>query len=169
MSLKENSRKSREQKFIEFYESLQVEYIVAELRYNIYPEGFRKEKSLEIMKGKKERIFQIATKNRFKCIFKEFEIAGKSMFDSEMKERLYCKVFPKFSQPNFYYRDHVQKKQLGQYDEDCYYHIGSVFEIPYIGKGILKNKNSEKVFIDSNGSVLEVCKNECQRVFNFIE
>lgn len=169
MLLKDNqSRKSREQKFIEFYESLQIEYIVAELRYNIYPDGFRRNKSLEIMNGKKDRIFQIATQNRFKCIFEDFQIAEQSMFCKDMRERLYCQVYPKFNTPNFHYRDNDQKEKLSKYDIDCYYSVGSEFEIPYIGVGVLKKIKNDKIFIDVNNYGYEVYKNECQRFLKFL-
>lgn len=119
-----NIRKSRDQKFYEFFIILQKEYIVAELRKKIYLDVAGRAKSEEIMEGKKKKIFDIAMKGLFKTIFSDMKVGVKSLYDEQLRIRLYKEVYGD-GYPNFIYRDENQRVRLGVKDKKCYYMLGS--------------------------------------------
>jgi hypothetical protein len=164
---KENSQKSREQKFHEFFEVLQLEYIVAELRYRIYPDGFRKEKSLEIMKMKKEKIFDIAIRNRMDTIFEDICMGCNTFYSKKLKDDLYNRVYsPEGGLPNFIYRDDKHKSQLEGYDIKFYYKKDVFFETPS-GRGVLVDYDiqNDNFYIRCHGEVLTFSSNQIKRIF----
>ena len=125
--MESNNRKSRDQKFFEYFIILQKEYIVAELRKKIYPDLSGKSKSEEIMEGKKKKIFDIAFKNQIKTIFPDMKVGVTSLYDEELRIKLYQEIYGN-SFPNFIYRDEHQKSLLAEKDKKCYYSIGSEFK-----------------------------------------
>lgn len=131
------SRRSREQKFYEFFESLQLEYITAELRYHIYPDGEKREKSKDIMNKKKEKIKDIATRNSIKTIFEDICVGRMVYFDPVLKERLYTQIIPSTGFPNFVYRDDIHRSQIEHLDKKFYYTIGEKFSVMGV-EGVLK-------------------------------
>ena len=135
-----NSRKSRDQRFFEFFITLQKEYIVAEIRKKIYPDIKGKEKSEEIMKGKKRKIYDMAVKNSLKTIFPDMKVGEVSLYDEQLRIDLYREIYGDCDFPNFIYRDDVQKQRLGFKDRKCYYSVGSDFKTPN-GIGILEEVN----------------------------
>lgn len=165
-----NQRKSREQKFSEFFETLQLEYIVAELRSIIYPEGSRRDKSLEIMKAKKEKIQDIAIRNQMETIFPDIFLGCNKLFNQKLKERLYSYVYPEFGFPNFIYRDEEHKGQLDWFDFKHYYKRGEEFEVNGVGVGVLQdvNKESDSFYIKFNDEVLTFTSNEIKRVIKIL-
>jgi len=120
-----DKRKSRDQKFNEFFIILQKEYIVAELRKKIYPDVVGKDKSKEIMAGKKKKIFDIAMKNGLKTIFPNMKLGETSLYDEELRTKLYREVYGDNGLPNFIYRDKVQESKLSHKDRKCYFMLGS--------------------------------------------
>lgn len=128
-SINNSSRKSRDQKFFEFFVILQKEYIVAELRKKIYPDASGKAKSQEIMDGKKKKIFDIAFKNSIKTIFPDMKVGVTSLYDEELRIRLYKEVYNDKGMPNFIYRDDHQKSLLAEKDRKCYFMLGSEVRI----------------------------------------
>lgn len=123
----ECKQKSRDQKFNEFYESLQLEFIVAELRHQIYPDGFRRDKALEIMEGKKVKILDISIRNRSKTIFEGVKLGLVELYSEKLRDELYRKVIPEFGVPNFLYRDKVQYDALHLFDMKCWLKLGTEF------------------------------------------
>lgn len=170
-----STRKSKEQKFSDFFESLQLEWIVAELRYIIYPEGSRKDKSLEIMQVKKDKIKDIALRNNMKTIFEDIVMGNNYLFCPKLKESFYSKIYPEFGYPTFLYRDFNHRKQLAKFDFNCYYKIGEKFVIITGETGELVNyqiKNVENLnfnkgecefFIMINGDVKRLSFNDLRR------
>jgi hypothetical protein len=162
---KEETRKSREQKFYEFFRSLQLEYIVAELRYKIYPQGDRKLKSQEIMRMKRDKIFDIAIRNDFNTIFEDIVIGCKKLYCPALKKELYEEVLPEVGCPNFIYRDEKHKEQLEKFDHRCYYSVGSIFLTPQ-GEGILEhyNYNENKFYVKIKDGVLCCVREDIKRI-----
>lgn len=138
------TRKSREQKFREFFETLQLEYITAELRYKIYPEGEKKQKSKDIMEWKRTKILDMAVRNSFKTIFPECKVGITSLFDQELKDCLYAKIYTEWGLPNFIYRDDEHKNQIGFLDQRYYFTIGREFRVKDHGTGVLRYVNTRE-------------------------
>jgi hypothetical protein len=132
-----STRKSREQQFHDFFLILQKEYIVAELRYKIYPDLKGKNKSLEIMAGKKAKITDIAIKNNVKTIFDDIKLGQTLLYDENLKLKLYSDIYGFGGLPNFIYRDDEQYKALSQKDKNCYFLKGAKVLITDLGNGIL--------------------------------
>lgn len=160
-----NTRKSRDQKFYEFFLILQKEYIVAELRKKIYPDATGKAKSEEIMKGKKKKIFDIAMKNSLKTIFPKMKLGTESLYDEELRVKLYKEVYGE-SYPNFIYRDENQKSKLGLKDKKCYYMLGSEIKTvdDFIGSLQDIDFENEKCWVKVNGGVKEYNLDEIRRI-----
>jgi len=149
-------RKSREQKFTEFYECIQLEYIVAELRYNIYPDGPRRDKSLEIMEAKKGRIIDMAIRNRSKVIFEGVKLGFQDLYSEKLRNDLYERVVGR-GVPDFMYRDSYQREKLTKYDLVNYFKYGKEFDAGILGSGTLISADFEK-----NNCVIRIDgKNNC--------
>jgi len=118
-----NTRKSRDQTFYNFFIILQKEYIVAELRKKIYSDAVGKAKSEEIMKGKKKKVFDIAMKNSLKTIFPNMNLGAESLYDEDLRVKLYREIYGDGGLPQFIYRDENQKGKLGIKDKKCYFMI----------------------------------------------
>lgn len=148
------SRKSRDQKFREFFEILQLEYIVAELRYRIYLDEEKKQKSLDIMEMKKKKILDMAVRNSLKTIFEDCRIGCTSYFDPELKKSLYARIYPEIGFPNFIYRDDMHRKQIEFLDKKFYFAHGTVLNTPD-GEGCVKwlDIPTDTVKVEVNGSI----------------
>lgn len=100
-------RKSRKISFIEYFENLQREYIVAELRSKIYSnEKDRKYYIEREMAGKRQKIEDISAKNNFDNIFS----------CTYVKWKFYNEVYNKTGLPNFIYRDELDRSKRGLLD-----------------------------------------------------
>lgn len=158
-------RKSRDQKFFEFFKTIQLEYIVAELRYKIYPDDdSRRGKSLEIMKAKKIKIQDIALRNCFNTIFDDIIVGGKCYYDSCLKSELYAIVYTE-PFPNFIYRDELHQRQLEGYDKKYYYRYGERFNTPE-GIGILKKADmkADVYYLEVNGETFDFSSKNIVRI-----
>ncbi len=143
MESNSNKRKSRDQRFFEYFITLQKEYIVAEMRKKIYPDIKGKEKSEEIMEGKKKKIFDMAMKNNIKTIFPDMKVGELSLYDAQLRIDLYREIYGNGGLPNFIYRDEDQKSKLGFKDKKCYFMIGSEVKTPD-GIGSIQQVDLEK-------------------------
>ncbi len=128
-SYNQEARKSRNQKFYEFFIVLQKEYIVAELRKKIYPDITGKSKSDEIMAGKKKKVFDMAMKNRIGTIFPDMALGEMSLYDEKLRIKLYREIYGDGGLPNFIYRDKNQEDKLGKKDRNCYWMLGAEVRI----------------------------------------
>ncbi len=138
-----NFGKSRDQKFSEFFMTLQEEYIVAELRKKIYPDITGKAISEDIMAGKKEKIVDIAMRNGLKTIFPDLQLGDNSLYDNDLRVKLYKKIYGEGGLPNFIYRDAFQKSVLGPKDSKCYFMPGAEVKVAD-GIGNLQHTDFEK-------------------------
>lgn len=98
------TEKSRHISLFEFFEQLQLEYLVAELRAKIYTKT--KDKRFwkdRVMVGKREKIDDIIGRN----------VSLVSIFNNdEERKRLSSLIYPDFGLPNFFYRDEEQRLEL---------------------------------------------------------
>lgn len=103
--------KSRNLSVYKYYEQLQLEYIVMELRKKIYPAKKDKNYYSKVMKFKQEKIEDIALRNKLPSIFS----------DSSMRKSCYSKVYPTEGLPNFFYKNKSEKEELQQKDYMFYF------------------------------------------------
>lgn len=107
--------KNRVQNFEEFYACLQREYLVAELRYQIYVK--EKDKNYYLhkeMEGKRSTIESISARNNFPSIFT----------DSWLKERYKSEIYNEWGLPNFVYRSDEDRQNRRPKDIIAYFHKG---------------------------------------------
>lgn len=114
--------KSRKISFIEYFENLQKEYIVAELRSKIYPNEKDRQYYIEReMRGKRQKIEDISTRNNLDNIFT-------SQF---IKQKFYNEIYPTTGLPNFIYRDEADCKKRGVLDIYNYFAKGILVTVIY--------------------------------------
>ena len=112
------SKKSRDLSIIEYFERLQIEYVVAELRRKIYPKKRDKEYYERVMDGKREKIEDISSRNGLDSIFT----------DKEVLAHYYGKVYSE-GLPNFTYRSKKERDLLEESDLQNYYFLGESFKV----------------------------------------
>lgn len=139
MEIKE---KTRDLSIFEFYEALQIEYIVAELRKKIYPSIADKEYYSRVMEQKKEKIQDIAQKNYLPSIFT----------DKKVKQHKYSEVYKNFGIPVFVYKDEEHRKRSEILDKKYYYLPGSEVRITIDGE--IKIGKIEEVDFNSGKSIV---------------
>lgn len=102
-----NNKKTRNQSVHTFFESLQLEYIVAVIRSKIYPSSFdRKYYKNRVMSGKRRKIEEISARNNLISIFES----------KELYDQYYNKIIPDWGFPNFIYTDEKNKNR--QFNQD---------------------------------------------------
>lgn len=116
--------KSRNQSPLEFYESLQLEYICAELRAKIYPKISDKNYWRRVQNGKKESIESFATRNNLPSIFDDSDL------ERDMKKIIYKEK----GYPNFIYKDEEQKTNQEYRDKEYYYNVGAQVRLEYFSE-----------------------------------
>ena len=114
--------KSRKISFLEYFENLQREYIVAELRSKIYTNEkdklYYKERE---MVGKRQRIEDISLRNNLDNIFTS----------QYLKCKFYDEIYNKTGLPNFIYRDNFDKEKRGPLDIYHYFAKGVCVNVLY--------------------------------------
>jgi len=106
--------KNRHLPLYQMFEALQLEFLVADLRFKIFPRPKDKEYWKKVKEGKKAKIEDIAVRNGLDTIFSNPERWN--------KEQL--KLYPANSKPAFTYRDFTQQQELSYWDEFYYYKVG---------------------------------------------
>lgn len=131
-----NYQKSRHQTLNEFFEILQQEFIICELRAKIYPLEKHKEYWRGLMLKKKEKIIDIAKKNSLFSIFD----------DDRIKLDYDRKIIPEIGFPNFIYKDDAQRLLQEKWDIHNYYLPGT--EVKVYDKDSLKMRNGVIKIVD---------------------
>lgn len=108
---------TRKLSFLEFFETLQREYLVAELRYKIYPREKDKiyYKNKEMV-GKKENIETISIRNNLPSIFT----------DRNLYYKYWNELCGGWGLPNFLYRDKSDREYRRTFDIINYFSKGSI-------------------------------------------
>lgn len=126
-----NKNKTRNLSYLKYFEQLQLEYIIVELRKKIYPSLKDKQYYERVMKGKKDIIEDLTIRNSLKSIFN----------DKEKRIEKYRQIYNKVGYPNFIYKDERDREMFEIKDKKNYYMSGSDFKITIGEKekfGILK-------------------------------
>lgn len=109
------SEKNRTIPFREFYDCLQREYIVADLRSKIYERPKDKEYYIfREMEGKERTIKAIAARNNFPSIFS----------DEALKKKFESEICNEWGLPNFIYRSDSDRANRRPKDILAYFHKG---------------------------------------------
>lgn len=161
MKSREVKFKSRSLTFMEYFENLQREYIVAELRYKIYVSGKDKKYYLEReMAGKKLTIEDISLRNNLKNIFSS----------QERREKYMKEIYNEIGLPNFIYRDHTDREKRSISDILNYFQRGILVDVVIDdrkerGKIVFVNLDSKTVLIkiESSGVKMSVPFNKIIR------
>ena len=116
MNWSEENQKTRNLPISEYFEALQKEYLVMEIRSKIYRD---KQYYYDIMDHKASRIKDIARRNALPCIFDDYAV----------KSELESIVFGKRGLPNFLYRDERARNKFSTRDIRCYYAVGTEVKV----------------------------------------
>lgn len=152
--------KDKNQTIIEFFESLQNEYVVAELRSKIYPK--QKDKKYwrdRVMKGKKDTIQQIAERNNLPTIFN----------DQRVRDTVYFNIYDISGFPKFVYKNDEEKRELQDRDFWNYYMKNAEFKIDQSGTiGYLNEVDRDieiaELKLKDTGEMLEKKLSEIARI-----
>lgn len=147
--------KSRTLGIVDYYEALQVEWIVADLRQRIYTEPSDRNYYERVKFGKRETIEKISKSknNKLPTIFD----------DEDYKHDLEQRVYRENSHPVFVYRDDAHRMIQEPRDLLYYYAIGSdvrctINEEIYLGKikAYTPYSNSITIVINDKPNVLSI-------------
>lgn len=106
--------KSRNQSIFEFFETLQVEWLCADLRSRIYPKIKDKEYWKRVKDGKQQTIENIAEKNKLPTVFT----------DQDLLSALEARIYRSKGYPIFAYRNEEQRQLQEPLDLLYYYNKG---------------------------------------------
>ena len=127
-----STEKTRNLSPYQFFQILQVEWIVADLRTRIYPKGKNRDYWEKVKEGKEIKFTQIADKNTLPTI----------LTDEEMRRSLESKVYNEKGLPNFLYKDEAQRDAQEPLDLAYYYNKGTEVRFMYLADqkiGIVKS------------------------------
>jgi hypothetical protein len=152
--------KSRSLKPYQYYQILQIEFIVAQLRVRLYPNQKDKDYWEKVSEGKKKTVEQIAEKNRLPTIFT----------DEEMRRIFELKVYREKGIADFTYRDEAHREAQEPLDYIYYFSKGSDVRFDWFGEqkiGTIKSYvPGEKVVLvtDSEGKTVDLPLEEVTRI-----
>lgn len=144
--MEQDKIKTRHLSIYQFFDTLQSEYLILELRSKIYPAISDKEYYKRVMEQKKEKILDIASKNYLPSIFD----------DPEIKNHKRAEIYKPFGMPNFIYKDEEHKKRFASLDKKYYYLPESEVRITVDGE--LKVGIIESVDFHLNKAVIKCDK-----------
>ncbi len=123
----EKSQKSRHLSTLDFYETLQVEYIQADLRHKIYPKLKDKAFWGRVAGGKKETIEKLSERNSLPSIFTDPAMLR------EFQKKVYCdQGFPAFR-----YKNDQDEQDQGYRDLQFYYLQGAEVRVDVDGEVLI--------------------------------
>lgn len=150
--------KNRHLPLYNFFEALQLEFLVADLRFKIFPRPKDKEYWKKVKENKKSKIEDIAVRNGLDTIFSNPERWTKKQ----------AELFPNGEKPAFAYRDLSQQQELGYWDEYYYFKIGEYVRV--MNEDIIGKITSFKPFdtyllvTDDDGNEFKVETNQVRRI-----
>ena len=110
----------------QYFEALQIEWLVADLRCRIFKSQKDKDYWNKVKEGKRVKIESIGNKNKIPTIFN----------DNELKNDLINRIYNDYSYPDFHYKDEENRNSQGYWDLLNYYSKGS--EVRYEDMGEVK-------------------------------
>ena len=109
------TNKTRSLSLYDFFEILQAEYVVCELRALIYPIQSHKDFWNLAATKKREKIDDISRRNNIPSMFD----------DNRIKEVIKKKIYKEVGFPTFIYRDEAQREKQEKWDIFNYYSVGA--------------------------------------------
>lgn len=151
--------KSRNLSTFQFFEILQIEWLVADLRSRIAVKLKDKEHWKNVKEGKKQTIEAIGDRNQLPTIFT----------DSDFKASLEKRIYTPNTHPNFHYKDESHKQLQGYWDMLYYYKVGVEVRFERFGEicvGKVKSFQplSTQIEIDYNEESLKLPISEVSRI-----
>ena len=125
--MKKSSMSDKKLSREELFEVLQREYIICELRSQIYPFPHHKQYWQKVGKQKKQKIIDIATKNQSVCIFDSPKI----------KQQYRDELVPEWGLPLFYYINDKQKDTQQKWDIFNYFARKSEVKIKQLDDNVV--------------------------------
>ena len=156
--------KSRNLGIYQFFEIIQLEAIVADLRSKIYPRIKDKNYWKKVYEYKKKTTSDIAERNKAEGV----ELP--SIFtDEEVLKSYKSKIFGEGGYPKFLYKDKEQELQLSYYDSQNYYARGSdvlakINGEVKIGKVHYYQPNQKTIKISHDEGIVELSINLVTRI-----
>lgn len=150
------SEKTRDLTRLEYFEQLQLEYLVAELRGKIYPSVRDKKYYRErVMPGKRHIIEEIAFRNNLPSIFTSQQVLR------DFYQKIYAKPFPLFL-----YRSNEERERLFPQDFENYYSSGEFMLIdkPEVFGLIVSHDDSYVILNTNQGENLRFPINKVRRI-----
>lgn len=151
--------KTRRQSVYEYFEALQLEWIVADLRYRISTKIKDKEFWRRVKEGKKVTIETIADRNQLPTIFT----------DLDMRAELEKRVYRNNTYPNFLYRNEEDKEAQGYWDLFHYYKHNADIRFEHFGEVRVGKIKAYQVYdtklkVVYNDEVFELLTSEVSRI-----
>lgn len=136
------------QSIIEYFNILQVEYLISEIRKKIYPTSSDKRHYEKVMRLKKDKIEDIAVKNSLKTIFNS----------QDRKAELITDVYPVKGLPNF--GKHLKTQDVTNYYSKnalvkVYDDIEADADTFYLARIISYDENEKIVTLSCEGDTSE--------------
>lgn len=120
----ENIIQSRKLTTYQYFEVLQIEWLVADLRCRIFTNDKDKAYWRKVREGKKAKIESISDKNKLPNIFT----------DDSLKREIENRIYNEFTYPNFHYKDEEHKQAQGYWDLLHYYSKNSEVRFEHYGE-----------------------------------
>jgi len=111
----ESSSYNRKLSIISYFDKLQLEYIINELRRKIYHKKKDKTYYSRVLEQKRQNIEDISSRNKLPSIFN----------DVNVKKLYYDKIYNEFGLPNFMYRSEAHRAEFELNDIQNYFLVGS--------------------------------------------
>lgn len=151
--------KTRHLTIYQFFEILQIEWLVADLRFRIAVKAKDKEYWKKVKEGKKQTIEMLADRNSLPTIFT----------DSDLKADFEKRIYGCGNYPNFHYKDEVAKQMQGYWDMVHYYKVGvevrfEQFSEVRVGKIKEYRPNADLIKIEYEQEVYDLCIKEISRI-----
>lgn len=120
-------KESRKLSTYQYFEVLQIEWLVADLRCRIFTNEKDRSYWKKVREGKKVKIENISDKNRLPTIFT----------DDSLKRELEQRIYNDFTYPNFHYKDDEHKQTQGYWDLLNYYSKGTEVRFDHCGETLV--------------------------------
>jgi len=141
----ESSSYNRKLSIISYFDKLQLEYIINELRRKIYHKKKDKTYYSRVLEQKRQNIEDISSRNKLPSIFN----------DVNVKKLYYDKIYNEFGLPNFMYRSEAHRAEFELNDIQNYFLVGSEVKFKkekdnniYIGTILLFELETKKILIE---------------------